>query len=138
MPLFKAIVTRDVTESVEITVEAKNVEQAKDKLVSAAKDNCDLAWEKDDNDPSDVYLGDEDAVEEVIGVPGYINVEYDTSYFGGDYSGVGRVALVSRQLIETLGSVEKAFQRTAGLNPVHIVNYNLDEPVDENGDFIES
>ena len=63
MSLFSGIVTRDVTESVQITVEADSPEQAKDKLLSVAKKDTTIDWQKDDNPPSDIYLGDEDAVE---------------------------------------------------------------------------
>lgn len=69
MPLFSGIVTRDVTESVQITIEADSLEKAKDKLLSVAKDNSNLKWEKDGNEPSDIYFGDEDAVEQVEELP---------------------------------------------------------------------
>jgi len=65
MPLFSGIVTRDVTESVEITVEADTPEKAQDELLSAAKYNSNIKWEKDENEPSKIYLGDPDAVEQV-------------------------------------------------------------------------
>ena len=68
MPLFKNIVTRDVTESVEIVVEADNIEEANSKLVNVACSELNLKWERDDGNPTYPYLGDEKATEQVTSV----------------------------------------------------------------------
>lgn len=65
MPLFKNIVTRDVTESVEIIVEADNIEEANSKLVNVACSDLNLKWERDDGNPTYPYLGDEGATEQL-------------------------------------------------------------------------
>ena len=66
MPFFRNIVTRDITESVTIVVEADNVDDANEKLEEEAASNLDLKWEKDDgNTPQRPYLGDDEATEEV-------------------------------------------------------------------------
>lgn len=66
MAYFKVLITRDATESAEVIVEAKNIEDAKEKCLTrevASK----AEWSINDND-GDVYLGDDsdDAFEEVF------------------------------------------------------------------------
>ena len=56
----------------------------------------------------------------------HIMVEYDLSFYGGDYSKVGRFAYVPSYWVFML-EVEAAFNIATGIDPVHIVSYNLDE-----------
>ena len=136
MPLFRNIVTRDVTESVTIVVEAENLEKANDKLTEVAKENLDLKWALDDgNAPPDPYLGDEEATEELDpeDYKGYIIVEWDPTYYGKLHTGTSYSELVPRKLIEMEGSVAAAFQKQSFQDPVHIISYNEDELFDEKG-----
>ena len=57
----------------------------------------------------------------------HLPVEYDESYWGGDYSGSGDTAYVPLPLIEQVG-VEEAFRQAKGVDPIHIIHYT------ENGD----
>lgn len=66
----------------------------------------------------------------------FVQVEYDTKYTGGEYSRVGQLALVPTALVREVG-VEAAFQRTTGVNPVHIVHYSEDELYGADGERIE-
>lgn len=66
MRYFKVLITRDATESAEVIVGAKNLDDAKEKCLTrevVAK----AGWEPNDND-GDVYLGDDSdgAFEEVF------------------------------------------------------------------------
>jgi len=68
----------------------------------------------------------------------YIQVEYDLSYTGGDYNGVGQFALIPVALINTMqGDVKEAFREHTKLDPSHIVHYTSDEVFNANGDLIE-
>ena len=76
-----------------------------------------------------------------------VRVEYDLEYFGGDYSDVGDYAYVPHYLLDRVKTlfVEKrvlhndedvlgaAFLLTTGESACHIVSYNMDEPVDQDG-----
>lgn len=63
-----------------------------------------------------------------------IRVEYDLSFFGGNYSGVGQFAYVP---VDDIGhapdSVEAAFEKLTGHKRVHIIHYCPDETFDEKG-----
>ena len=75
-------------------------------------------------------------------------VEYDLSYYGGDYSAVGDFACIPYEIVERLDLVLKAvrakfdeedvvqgaFRLVTGYDPQHIVSYNMDEAVDEEGE----
>lgn len=63
-----------------------------------------------------------------------LRVEYDPAFFGGDYHGTGRFALVPVGLVDEHGSVEKAFEFHTGLPTVHIIHYSRDEIYDLNGE----
>jgi hypothetical protein len=62
-------------------------------------------------------------------------VEYDVTYFGGDYAGVGSMVYLPVALIEAHtpynvsddDGVRRAFQAATGIDPVHIVSYTTDE-----------
>jgi hypothetical protein len=66
----------------------------------------------------------------------FIEVEYDTDYFGGDYSNVGETAMIPTKLAEQVG-MGMAFRQTTGFDPAHIIHYNPDERYDSNGNLIE-
>lgn len=48
MPTFRVIVTRDVTESTVVEVEADTEEQAEDAALDKLRDGMDAEWEVDD------------------------------------------------------------------------------------------
>lgn len=62
----------------------------------------------------------------------YIEVEYDTDYFGGDYDKVGSIVLIPANLLDKM-SIEEAFEKVRGVSRVHIIHYNPDELVDAYG-----
>jgi len=66
----------------------------------------------------------------------HIRVEYDYAFFGGEYDRVGSFAYVPMSLVEKTGDVEAAFKQQTGTDPVHIVNYSLDEIYDASGRLI--
>ena len=66
MNRWKVIVTKDVTMSAVVEVEAETAEQANDKALDIAlQGKVLLPWELDDGSGSDPYLGDPDNVEEI-------------------------------------------------------------------------
>ncbi len=72
----------------------------------------------------------------------FIQVEYDPSFWGGDYSKVGAFALIPLDLIKRLShfgenDVEEAFRQTTGVDPVHIVHYSPDYLYDAEGNEID-
>jgi len=74
----------------------------------------------------------------------HFSVEYDLAYYGGDYSGVGQFVYLPLDELkygEGLSDEQKAvgdlFNEKTGHDPSHIVNYNLDELVDKNGNELE-
>jgi hypothetical protein len=67
----------------------------------------------------------------------HIQVEYDLNYTGGDYSKTGNLAYVPCSLIDEAGSVEAAFQRHTGHNPIHIVHHSPDELYTADGEPFE-
>ena len=58
-------------------------------------------------------------------------VEWDRDYTGGNYSSAGNLAFIPFKLLDGKGDegeqVARAFEQHAGVNPIHIVNYNFDE-----------
>ena len=63
-------------------------------------------------------------------------VEYDKEYYGGNYSKVGELVYIPLLLVEGEDEnelVKKAFTYMTELDSVHIVNYNLDEKFDSDG-----
>jgi len=68
----------------------------------------------------------------------HTRVEYDLDFTGGDYSDVGNFAFVPLSVVDRhAGDVEAAFKAHTGIDPIHIVNHNLDEVYDENGRILE-
>jgi len=68
----------------------------------------------------------------------HTRVEYDLEFTGGDYSDVGQFAYIPHRVIDEFGGgIQEAFKAHTGIDPVHIVNYNLDEAYDANGRFLE-
>ncbi len=66
-----------------------------------------------------------------------IQVEYDESFWGGDYSKVGKLVLVHQSTVEKLGSVDAAFRATTGLDPIHIIHYSEDDLYDDAWNLLE-
>jgi hypothetical protein len=55
----------------------------------------------------------------------HYKVEFDPTFFGGDYTGQGNQALIPEQLVEEVG-MSAAFLKTTGHNPANIVHYAED------------
>jgi hypothetical protein len=69
---------------------------------------------------------------------GFINVEYDLTYTGGDYNRTGSFVHVPVYMIELHGGdTPKAFKEVTGIDPIHIVHYSPDEVVGEKGQPFE-
>jgi len=74
----------------------------------------------------------------------HIQVEYDTTYTGGEYSGTGETVLIPLDLIEAFekeGSdepVDAAFRKLTHMDSMHIVSYSLDELYNEHGERVEA
>lgn len=68
--------------------------------------------------------------------PCYIRFEYDLSYKGGNYDGVGEYALVPLNLCEHVG-FEQAFREHTGHSRQHIVHYSENEYYDAFGNLLE-
>ncbi len=81
-----------------------------------------------------------------IGVPlvPCVKVEYDLSFWGGDYEGVGQFVHIPLSLIDECAlqdpdgddGVELAFTKTTKQDSVHIIHYSLDELYDQGGNPI--
>jgi len=69
---------------------------------------------------------------------GFISVEFDRQYAGGDYSGCGETVLLPAESAKTEKKLHKAFEKKTGLSPVHIVGYSPDELFDENGNPMDT
>ena len=67
----------------------------------------------------------------------HFRVEYDLSFTGGEYSGVGQFAYVPLSLVDEGLSPEEAFTRHTGLAAFHTIQYTLDEPVTALGERFE-
>lgn len=67
----------------------------------------------------------------------HIQVEWDRSYWGGDYSGVGRFAYLPFNGL-TDENLPERFREVTGHDPVHIIHYTFDELYDEHGEPIEA
>lgn len=74
-----------------------------------------------------------------------IKVEFDLSFVGGDFNGVGQSAFVPLSAIKAAegeggegGAVGRAFQKQTNFAALHIVSYNPDELYNQFGEPIES
>ena len=76
--------------------------------------------------------GEEAATDDYSDQP-HLQVEYDLTYVGGDYSKTGDFAYIPVALVERCGSVEQAFRNYTGHDSVHIVHYSEDELFDQEG-----
>ena len=65
----------------------------------------------------------------------FIEVEYDTDYYGGDYSDVGQTAMIPADLAERIG-MGMAFRQTTGFDPIHIIHYSPDKRYNKDGDLV--
>lgn len=66
----------------------------------------------------------------------FLCVEYDRSYCGGDYKGVGEFVLIPLTAIrkkDGVDAVDNAFQKATGLNAMRIIHYSQDEVYDKDG-----
>lgn len=55
-------------------------------------------------------------------------VEWDYSYWGGDYSSVGRFTYIPVEVYERFHhDMQKAFNHVTGENPLHIIHWSEDE-----------
>lgn len=63
----------------------------------------------------------------------YFQVEFDESYFGGNYHSQGEYALVPFHLITTKVTPEEAFELHTRIDRVHVVNINTDDVYDNTG-----
>lgn len=69
----------------------------------------------------------------------HFRVEYDLNYHGGDYSNVGQFVHLNCWALAQIGgdrdeAVKTLFKQVTGHDPVHIINYNLDELYDAKGE----
>lgn len=62
----------------------------------------------------------------------FVKFEFDASYFGGNYSGVGQFRYVPEKLCDAMG-YERAFQLHTSIDPRHIIHYIQDELYDSEG-----
>ncbi len=81
----------------------------------------------------------------------YVQVEYDTTYTGGDYNGVGSFVYIPEKLIEAAhtelskigapsdyeDALHLAFRKQTHLDSMHIVHYDSDERYTQDGELIE-
>jgi hypothetical protein len=72
-----------------------------------------------------------------------VRVEYDLSYWGGDYAGVGEFIQIPLALVESMRSittaddvVDMAFRKLTHQDSAHIIHYSLDELYDQDGEPI--
>jgi surface antigen len=66
MPKYSVLVTRDITESTDVLVEAKSVEEAETIALAKARDDVSLEWTIDDGSvhPEDAYVTNVEEKEE--------------------------------------------------------------------------
>lgn len=76
------------------------------------------------------------SLDDIKQVPVFIAVEYDLKYYGGDYHGYGETALLPFEGL-TDDNLHERFRQQTGHDPVHIVHYTFDEPVDADGESLE-
>lgn len=75
-----------------------------------------------------------------------IKVEYDATYTGGDYAGVGSTVLIPCARVDALAEkdpsggdgVALAFTEKTQLDPSHIIHYSVDERYNEAGERLEA
>lgn len=84
------------------------------------------SWAAIDDETRDAALAD---------VP-CTKVEYDLSFFGGDYHGVGQMICIPNVLVDDVDTVEAAFTMITSHPAHHIVHYSLDESVSLAGEEI--
>jgi len=75
------------------------------------------------------------SLDDIKTVPAYIAVEYDLKYHGGDYHGCGEEALLPLEGLDD-DNLPEVFRELTGHDPVHIVHYTFDEPVDAEGSLL--
>ncbi len=71
------------------------------------------------------------------GMEPHIQVEYDESFWGGDYYGVGNLVCVKLSEVDKLGGVEAAFKALTGIDAVHMIHHSEDELCDAEGNHLD-
>lgn len=111
------------------------VYQLRAKMVGAAGRN----WSKSQNAELAASLSsaEMDAIMSPVDHP-HVQVEYDTSFYGGNYAGHGQRVYVPEALIDLVGGdVAAAFAKLARIDAVHMVGYTGDERFDADGEPLE-
>lgn len=68
----------------------------------------------------------------------HVKVEFDMSYYGGNYDSVGSYVYVPEALIDLMdGDVAAAFSKFARIDTVHMVGYTSDQRFDAEGEPLE-
>lgn len=68
----------------------------------------------------------------------HVRVEFDMSYYGGNYDSVGSHVYVPEALIDLMdGDVAAAFSKFARVDAVHMVGYTGDQRFDADGEPLE-
>lgn len=68
----------------------------------------------------------------------HMRVEFDTSFYGGDYTGQGEYAYVPEALVDVAGGdLPAAFAMLTRIDSVHIVSYESEERFDADGQLLE-
>ena len=68
----------------------------------------------------------------------HVQVEFDMSYYGGNYGSVGSHVYVPEALIDLMdGNVPAAFSKFARIDAVHMVSYTGDQRFDAEGEPLE-
>lgn len=66
-----------------------------------------------------------------------IRVEYDLSFFGGNYDKVGKFAFIAVDKINDC-TVEEAFEKQTGINRQHIIHFSTDDLYSPQGEYFDS
>lgn len=65
----------------------------------------------------------------------YIRVEYDPSYYGGDYSGVGEFMLIPYDIVDD-SNIGGIFEEFTGHSCNSIIHYTFDDLYDVEGNQV--
>ena len=68
----------------------------------------------------------------------FIRIEYDETFFGGNYSGVGNFFYMGYELPELNpnDSIEELFEKITDINKKHVVFYTVDELYNGKGELV--
>jgi hypothetical protein len=129
MPYYDVEVDETRHYRVRYRIEADSPKQA----VQMAEEGCSTHGETDISCEGVLNRGV--GLSDVTPVPVFVSVEYDLEYYGGDYSGLGEEALLPTEGL-TDENLKERFREQTGHDPVHIIHYTFDEPVDANGESL--